>query len=295
MKKVAVIAHAGKTLGGGLTELRHELERRGVTDPIWREVPKSRKAPKQVQRALRDGAELIFVWGGDGMVQRCIDVIAGTGATLAIIPAGTANLLATNLGIPKDIPAAVEIGLSGAHRHLDVGRINGEGFAVMAGTGMDARMIAEADGTLKDRMGRLAYVWTGAKNLRTEPFDALIEVDGERWFAGRASCILFGNVGKVFGKIEAFPDAKPDDGVLDLGVVTADGVTQWLRTVARATVGNVANSPFAQATRARSARIRLDRKVPYELDGGARKKVRSLEVEIEPGAVEICVPTVAAA
>ena len=73
MKKVAVIAHAGKTIGGGLEELRATLARAGVDDPIWSEVPKSKYAPERVQRALDEGAELVFVWGGDGMVQRSID------------------------------------------------------------------------------------------------------------------------------------------------------------------------------------------------------------------------------
>ena len=66
-------------------------------------MPKSSKAPAQVERLLKEGAELVFAWGGDGMVQRCVDVIAGSEANLAIIPAGTANLLASNLGIPADI------------------------------------------------------------------------------------------------------------------------------------------------------------------------------------------------
>jgi diacylglycerol kinase family enzyme len=108
-------------------------------------VPKSRKAPKQVKRALAEGAELVFAWGGDGTVQRCIDVLAGTGTPLAIIPAGTANLLATNLGIPGSIEEAVATGLHGARRTIDVGRLNGERFAVMAGAGLDAAMIRDAD------------------------------------------------------------------------------------------------------------------------------------------------------
>ena len=81
--KVAVIAHSGKTLGGGLPELRRALEAAGVTDPFWCEVPKSRKAPPQVRRALDAGAELIIAWGGDGLVQRCVDVLAGSGAVAA--------------------------------------------------------------------------------------------------------------------------------------------------------------------------------------------------------------------
>ena len=290
MSGVAVIAHRGKTVGGGLPELRRVLERRGVTDVFWREVGKSRFAPAEVRKALAHDADLIFIWGGDGMVQRCVDVLAGSDAAVAIVPAGTANLLATNLGIPKDIEQAVEIGLSGRSRRIDVGRINGERFAVMAGAGLDARMIGDADGGLKDRFGRLAYVWTGAKHLREKPFRAKIKVDGARWYDGEASCILLGNVGKLFGGVEAFEDAHPDDGVLELGVVSADGVREWAGTVARAVVGTAAKSPHAFTTKVHSVRIKLDRKVLYEIDGGDRKKVRSLRVEVEPEAVQICVP-----
>jgi diacylglycerol kinase (ATP) len=94
MTSVAVIAHAGKSFGGGLPELRSVLERAGVADPIWYEVAKSKYAPKCVRRAVKKGADLIFVWGGDGMVQRCIDAVGEDDVPLAILPAGTGNLLA---------------------------------------------------------------------------------------------------------------------------------------------------------------------------------------------------------
>ena len=146
MKRVAVIAHAGKSMGGGLEELRQALARAGVDDPLWSEVPKSRYAPERVEKALAEGAETIFVWGGDGMVQRCVDAMAGSDARLAILPAGTANLFASNLDIPDDIGDAVHVGLNGRERKLDLGKMNGEHFAVMAGAGLDARMIRDADG-----------------------------------------------------------------------------------------------------------------------------------------------------
>ena len=290
MSVVAVIAHAGKTMGGGLVELRRLLEAEGVTDPLWHEVPKSRKAPKRVQHALDEGAELVFVWGGDGMVQRCADVLAGSEATMAILPAGTANLFASNLGIPTDLEEAVEVGLYGAKRKLDVGRMNGERFCVMAGAGFDARMIRDADGGLKDRVGRAAYVWTGAKNLKMKPFKADIKVDGASWFKGKASSILLGNVGELFGGVEAFEGARPDDGKLELGVVTADGLVEWTRTIARTAIGTSSKSPFVQTTQARSVEVKLDRKVLYELDGGDRTKAKKLEIEIEAGVLEVCVP-----
>ncbi|MGZ4301148.1 MAG: diacylglycerol/lipid kinase family protein [Gaiellaceae bacterium] len=291
MVKVAVVAHSGKTLGGGLPELRRVLEAAGVADPFWCEVPKSRKAPAQVRRALDEGAELIVAWGGDGMVQRCVDVLAGSEVPLAIIPAGTANLFATNLGIPSDIEGAVAVGLHGARRRVDLGRFNGERFAVMAGSGFDAAMIRDAgEGGLKERLGRVAYVWTGSENLRSKPFRADIEVDGANWYKGKASCILFGNVGKLVGGVEAFEDARPDDGKLELGIVTAEGLLEWGRMIARAAVGPVDKSPLAQTTKARAVKVKLNRKVLYELDGGDRTKVKTFKVKVEPGAVTVCVP-----
>jgi diacylglycerol kinase (ATP) len=293
MTRVAVVANAGKSTGGGLLELRRSLEAEGVGDPLWYEAPKSRKLPKLVRQALDEGAELVFAWGGDGTVQRCVDVLAGSGTPLAIVPAGTANLLATDLELPTEIPAAVRVGLSGTRRAIDVGRINGERFAVMAGAGFDAAMIRDADAGLKDRIGRVAYVWTGARNMRGKRFRATIRIDGTSWFDDDASCILVGNVGRLFGGVEAFEDARLDDGLLELGVVTADGMAEWARTIARTSVGKAADSPFVHVTRARTIEVSFGRKVLYELDGGDRDKTRSLEVEVEPGAIEVCVPAAA--
>ena len=288
---VAVVAHAGKSLGGGLPELRRVLEAEGVADPFWVEVPKSKKAPAQVQRALDDGAELVFAWGGDGMVQRCVEVLAGSGARLAIIPAGTANLFASNLGIPQDIEEAVGVGLRGDRHEFDVGRFNGERFAVMAGAGFDAAMIRDSgDGGLKERIGRAAYVWSGSENLRSKPFRATIEVDGAEWYKGEATCILLGNVGKLVGGVEVFEDARPDDGKLEVGVVTADGVLDWSRMMGRAVAGSLGDSPFTQTTKARDVKVKLSRKVLYELDGGDRTKVKSFKVKVEPRAISVCVP-----
>jgi YegS/Rv2252/BmrU family lipid kinase len=287
---VGVIAHSAKTLGGGLEELRKTLATYGINDPMWREVPKSRFVPEQVEKLLKDDVELIFVWGGDGTVQRVIDAVAGVPVALAILPAGTANLFATNLGIPKDLEEAVKIGLNGSRRQLDVGLINREHFGVMAGTGLDALMIRDADAGLKDKVGRFAYVWTGAKNVRKSSVKMLIEVDGKAWFKGKASCLLIGNVGDVIGGISAFPDAQPDDGLLNLGVVTPSGAMDWVRTLGRSVIGNAERSPFVETTTGRTFDVRLSKAVPYEIDGGVRKKTKRLKVKVEPRAITVCVP-----
>jgi YegS/Rv2252/BmrU family lipid kinase len=288
--RIAVVAHRRKTLGGGLAELRRLLADEGHIDPIWYEVPKSRKAPKKVRKALSRGADLIFVWGGDGMVQRSVDALAGSAVTVAILPAGTANLFAANAGIPEDLPEAVRIGLHGRRARLDLGKVNGEHFAVMAGAGFDGEMIREADRGLKDRLGRLSYAWTGARHVRDSAVPLTVRVDGEEWFAGAASCVLLGNVGEITGGIRAFDDARPDDGCLEVGVATAEGAWQWARTLGKMATGRSDSSPFVKITKGRRITVKLATPVTYELDGGARKAVAKLKARAVPRAVTFALP-----
>jgi YegS/Rv2252/BmrU family lipid kinase len=290
MADIAVVAHSSKSFGGGLPELRRILAGEGVTDPLWYEVAKSRQAPKFARRAAAKGVDVLFVWGGDGTVQRCVEAVAGTGTAVAILPAGTANLLAENLNVPHDLTEAVRVGLHGDRRRLDTGSVNGERFTVMAGAGFDARMIAEADRGAKARLGRVAYVAAGIRNLGARRVRATVTVDGKRFFTGKVSCVLAANVGKILGGVEAFPQARPDDGRLELGVVTARDPVQWARTFGRLALGHPERSPFAKVTQGTKFKIRFDQKVRFELDGGARPARRKLRIKVRPGSVTVCVP-----
>jgi diacylglycerol kinase (ATP) len=291
-RKVAVVAHQRKTLGGGLDELRRRITDTGVDELLWYEVPKSRKAPKQVRKAIDAGADLLIVWGGDGIVQRSVDVLAHAKSKipLGIMPAGTGNLLAGNLGIPDDLEKAVDIAFHGRRSRIDLGKLDGEYFGVMAGVGFDGAMIHDADRKMKDRLGKLAYVWTGLRHVNGEAATARITIDGTEWFNDEASCVLIGNVGTITGGIHAFDDAKPDDGWLDVGVATAQGALQWARALGTMAVGRSDNSPFVRTTRARQIEVKLKSKMEYELDGGARTKTKHFTATVAPGAVKICVP-----
>jgi diacylglycerol kinase (ATP) len=293
-RTVAVVAHQRKTLGGGLDELRRRITDQGVDELLWREVPKSRRAPKQVREAIKAGVDLLIVWGGDGMVQRSIDVLArekgGAKIPLAIMPAGTGNLLAGNLGIPEDMEQAVELAFHGPRRRIDLGRLNDEYFAVMAGVGFDGALIRDADRGMKDRLGKLAYVWTGLRHVNGAAPEAKVLVDGVEWFDDEASCVLVGNVGTITGGIHAFDDAKPDDGWLDVGVATAQGAMQWARALGTMAVGRSDHSPFVRITRARRVDVKLRHKLEYELDGGARDAVKKLTIQVAPAAVTVCTP-----
>ncbi len=214
------------------------------------------------------------------MVQRTVDALARAGAgdvPLAILPAGTANLLATNLGIPEDLAAAVEIGLHGRRRAIDLGRINGEHFAVMAGAGFDGELIRDADGGLKDRLGRVAYAWTGVRHVRDGAVPMTVTVDGADWYAGAASCVLFGNVGTITGGIRAFDDARPARrpaggrrghrrGCAGMGAHPRPDGHRAVRRLA-----------VHQDHVGSEVRVKLAEPLTYEIDGGARARDRQAQ------------------
>jgi diacylglycerol kinase (ATP) len=163
----------------------------------------------------------------------------------------------------------------------------------MAGAGFDARMISDADRGLKDSLGRAAYLYTGARNLRARRVKARVTVDGAPFFRGRVSCVLVGNVGKLLGGVSAFDGARPDDGRLELGVVTARSPVEWARVLGRVALGHAGNSPFVEVTRGQRIKIRFSRELPYELDGGARRAAARLTIKARPGSITVCVPPAA--
>lgn len=285
------MAHERKSLGGGLGELHDGLVAAGHGDAPWRRVRKSKRAPAAVRELLEEGIERLIVWGGDGTVRRCINTIVDDDAEveIGILPAGTANLLAHALQIPIDLPAALDIALHGPPKPIDVGVMNGETFVVMAGTGFDALLIRDADDG-KERLGRLAYLKAGARHLGTDGAEVKIAVDGEPWFEGHAACVLVGNAGRIMGGVRAFPDARVDDGRLDVGVVTAQHRRDWLRVGVRALTGHIDASPLVDVTQGQRVKVKLDQKMPWQLDGGDRPPTKRFDVRVLPMRMPICVP-----
>ena len=290
MTTVAVIAHSAKTLGGGLPQLRAVLEQFGFGDPLWFEVAKSRQVPECVSEATRRGADLIFIWGGDGTVRMCVEALAGSGMPMAVLPAGTGNLLARNVGVPQDIEKAVAIGLYGDRRVIDTATVNGKHFAIMAGGGLDALVMRDASDGVKERLGRVAYLWSGARNLGAEPVQATIDLEGRRFYKGPITCVLFGNMSEVLGGIDVFDGSRADDGIIEMGVVSAKNRTEWMRTLTRAAIGRAENSPFVLTTRGTRMTVQFDRPVAFEVDGSEQKPVRRLKVRVRPGSTTLCVP-----
>jgi diacylglycerol kinase family enzyme len=151
-------------------------------------------------------------------------------------------------------------------------------------------MIRDAGDSAKARFGRLSYLWSGARHLTASAVGIEIDVDGASWFRGPASCVLVGNVGRIIGGVDVFPGARLDDGLLDVGVVTAQRRRDWARVGVRAVLGRIDASPFVQMTAATSVRIKLDRKMPWELDGGDQPPAKRFDVSVLPGRIPVMVP-----
>ena len=180
MTKVAVIAHAGKSFGDGLARASPRARRaRASTTRSGSKCRRAVRAEAGQARARAKAAELLFAWGGDGTVQQCVDA-ARWYRDAARDPAGRHGEPARDE--PRHPAGHRARGCDRAARRAPQARRRAASTAstlrVMAGIGFDAAMIQQADGTLKDRFGRAAYVWTGSKNLRAKPFKAKIKVDG---------------------------------------------------------------------------------------------------------------------
>lgn len=189
--------------------------------------------------ALARGVDVVLVAGGDGTVRAVSEAIAGSGVPLAILPSGTGNLLARNLGLPLgDASVMIRAALHGDRHPIDIGwaevtRQDGgrsaHAFVVMAGIGLDADMIANTRSDWKKTVGWIAYVDGAARSLATaKPFRAVYQVDDGRLLTSRAHSILFANCGMLPAGIELVPDASIADGTLDIAVIQPTGVLGWL-------------------------------------------------------------------
>jgi diacylglycerol kinase family enzyme len=200
----------------------------GWSEPMWFETTPEDPGEGQARMAAHDGADVVLACGGDGTVTASATGLAGTGVPLAVIPLGTGNLLARNLGLPIDLDEALTVALTGRDRPLDTGLANGSLFLTMAGLGLDAKMLEGTSEPVKKRFGWLAYVLAAVRHLRDRPMRVRLHDGSGPPVRRRASGIIVGNVGALQGGLALLPDAQPDDGQLDVVVLTARGLTGWL-------------------------------------------------------------------
>lgn len=240
----------------------------------------------QARDAVQSGAERVIAAGGDGTVRAVLQSVAGSATELAVVPLGTGNLLASNLGLPTGLDAA-PAALGSSTRRLDVATVNDETFAVMAGIGFDAEMIRDANSAVKDRLGSVAYVISAARHLGRNRVHTTLSVDGSEVWHGRTAMVLVGNCGEVTGGLEVFPDADPLDGRLDVAVLSADSAREWASVLWRLIRGVDQRDELVSRFRGEHVVVDVERPQPYELDGEDRPPARRLEFAIRPDALEV--------
>ena len=234
--------------------------------------------------------DIVIAVGGDGTVRACVEGVAVSLTSLAVVPAGIGNLLASNLGLPTAVADALA-SVTGQHRRrIDVGTVNGEVFTVMAGTGFDAAMIGGTTTIAKRRFGTLAYVATAVRHLRDAMVPTSVTIDGELFFTGRTTMVLVGNFGTITGGFELFPDASPDDGRLDVAVMHLPRWRDWLRVGYALVRRNPQPPDLVERTTASTIEIASGRQRPYEIDGEIRPPSSDLTITIKPLALQICLP-----
>ena len=272
-------------------QLRKAISARCAVDPLWFETTPQDPGRGQVRRALGAGADLVLVCGGDGTVAACAGALAGTDVTLALVPVGTGNLLARNLDLPLEIEPALDVAFGSGRRQLDVLEAGEHRFVVMAGLGFDAALIRDTDEGAKARAGWAAYLAGAVRALRRTPHVWFsFSVDGGAAVRRRAIGVLVGNVGKVQGGLRLLPDARPDDGVIDIGVLMPRTWRDWPVLLLRILRGRPDAGSQAEILRGRQVEITAGQAVPTQYDGEYAGEATQMTVRVLPRAITVCVP-----
>lgn len=270
-------------------DIRTALAAHGWPEPSWWETTPTDTGRGQTRRAVDAGALIVFALGGDGTVRACATELAGSEVALAVLPAGTGNLLARNLGLPADLIAAVAVAVGGATRRIDLGVVDDECFTVMSGMGFDADMMRDAPEAVKARIGWPAYVLSALRHLFDRPVRIQITLDDETPIQRRARTVLIANVGQLQGGLTVLPDAEPDDGMLDIAIIGPRTLWHWT-ALAWGVLLRRQRVPMRETFRASRVRVDSDRVQARELDGDVIAPARHLQVAIRPAALTVCVP-----
>jgi diacylglycerol kinase family enzyme len=261
----------------------------GWPEPVWLETTPEDPGRGQAEQAVADGAELVFVCGGDGTVMAVVTALAGSDVALAVLPAGTGNLLAANLGLGADAATGVEVAIEGGRKRIDVGQVGDQSFAVMAGMGFDAQMLEGTSDAAKKHIGWLAYVGGAAKHLRDRPMRVRIVLDGGAPMPRRPRSVIVGNVGRLQGGVRLLGEAQPDDGKLDVAVLSPRSLGHWAR-LGWAVVRRSKSVPKMETYTAERVEIFSNRPQPRQLDGDLIDPGKSLKIQIRRKALLLCVP-----
>jgi len=291
--------------------------REGWRKSVWLETTVAEPGAEQARRAVADGADIVIAAGGDGTVRAVAEGLRGTDVALALLPAGTGNLLARNLDmILTHMADSIDLAFAGRDRRIDMGvveldRADGSteehAFLVMAGFGLDAKMIANANPELKRRLGWIAYVDAIARALRdTDRVRMRIRIDDAEERSWSVHTLIAGNCGALPGNVLLLPDAEIDDGLFDIVTLRPEGFLGWVQIWAKITwengilrrSGSVGRKLAGMAREVRALRylraerlaVRLEKPEEFEIDGDPLGEVVGFRLRVDHDSLIVRVP-----
>ncbi len=291
-------------------------EASGWRAPIFFETTEEDPGQGMTGSAVRRGASVVIAAGGDGTVRAVAEALRGTGVALAVLPSGTGNLLARNLELPlTNLESAVAAAFTGTDRAIDLGiveitRVDGSSeehaFLVMAGLGLDAKMIKNTSTKLKKAVGWLAYIDGIARSLpELKPVRLTFRLDGGVPRSLNVHTILVGNCGVLPGGFLLMPDAKPDDGRLDIAALRPRGPFGWAKVWRKVAWENgvLRKSALGRKIIDLSADVRdvmylttrdilmtVEHPQEFQLDGDEFGEAKTVRAWVDPGALTVRVP-----
>ena len=266
---------------------------------MWLETTIEDPGAGQARVGLRAGAHAVIAYGGDGTVRAVASALTGTGVPLGLLPAGTGNLFARNLPVPySDLDAALSVALTGVERKIDVGRVQvdvsgedrpprEETFLVMAGLGFDAEVMATVGHRLKERVGWWAYVVAGTRRLRGRQTKVVLQLDDDEPLRRRLRSVIVGNCGELTGGVRLLPEARIDDGRLDVVVVAPRGVVGWMAVIGAVLTRSRWGHPVVEHFTCRRVEVSAEKPLHVQLDGDPAGMARVLRAEVQPAALVV--------
>lgn len=289
-RQLALLVNPTSGMGRGarlLQPVADRLRRSGATV----DVVVGRDADEAFDR-LRDrvaeGVDAVVAVGGDGLVNLALQVVGGTGIPLGIVPAGTGNDIARSLGLaPGDALAAADLVAGGHTRTVDLGRANGRWFAGVLGSGFDS-MVNERANRMTWPRGRGRYNLAILAELRTfRPVPFVLDFGGETWHT-EAMLVAVGNGSSYGGGMKVCPDARLDDGLLDVTVLGPISKTEFVRVFPTVYKGTHVNHPAVRVRRTRTVTLSAAGVTAYS--DGERVSVLPVTCSAVPGALTVYVP-----
>ncbi len=281
--------------GGGsdaLEDVRRVLEERTL-GARWYPTTEDEPGDGLARKAIEDGASLVIAAGGDGTVRATAEGLleSESEVPLGLIPLGTGNVLARDLGIPDDVEDSIEVLSTGAVRRIDVGLADGEPFVGMAGVGLAARMVRDSDPEMKSTIGPLAYLASAIRNLWKPRFQVELTLGSGDVERRMATLVLVGTAGVAPGGLSPFPDSEPGDGLLRVLIVDAYGLSASLRALGAVVLGRPHELVERHVARVCVAETHTPQ--PFELNGEARPETTRVRFHVRPQALRVVVPRIA--